>query len=107
MGLFGNKKKVTGTYFGEPLFEDDPVNYEQALAYLVGLSDEDYVKVMDVAGIHRKAYKDSQAVLGEPVEPTTFINPPEPTPAPGEVAAPDFLDDIAPEKPKPKKVEVQ
>lgn len=104
MGIFGKKKKVTGTYFGEPIFEDDPVSYEQVLGYLVGLSDDEYKQVTQVAEIHRKAYLDSQAVLGEPVEPSTFINPPVPETPTDE---PNFLDDDELTNKPGKKIKVQ
>jgi hypothetical protein len=96
MSLFGNKKQPLPDLITESDFED-VANYNSALSFLVGLSDDDYKKVINVADIHRKAYQESAAVLGIANDPTTFINPPEPT-APAD--EPDFLDEIAkPDKP--------
>lgn len=77
MSLFGNKKRELPDLLTEADFAD-AASYESALNYLVGLSDEEYKQVIQVAEIHRKAFADSAAVLGTPNEPTTFINPPEP-----------------------------
>lgn len=115
MGLFGkNDKKELPPLMTEADFYD-VANYDSALNYLIGLSDEEYGKVTQVAAIHRKAYQDAAAVLGTPNEPTTFINPPEP-PAP----EPNFLDDdellktpnghigvVTEKKPKATKVNVK
>ena len=90
MSLFGNKKQPLPDLITEADFED-VANYNSALSFLVGLSDDDYKKVCSVADIHRKAYQESAAVLGTANEPTTFINPPEPA-AP--VDEPNFLDDL-------------
>jgi hypothetical protein len=98
MGLFGNKKQSAPALFTEADF-DEVANYSSTVAYLEGLSIEEYAKVLKVVGIRRKAIEDCAAALGEKLEPTTFINPPEP-----EIAAdePDFLDHIAADKSKPK-----
>lgn len=98
MSLFGNKKQPMPDLITEADFED-VANYNSALSFLVGLSDDEYKKVTEVAGIHRKAYQESAAVLGIENEPTTFINPPEPETAADE---PNFLDDIGDDKPKSK-----
>lgn len=98
MGLFGNKKQPLPDLM-TPADYEDVANYNSALSYLIGLSDDEYKKVINVADIHRKAYQDSAAVLGVANEPTTFINPPEPTEPEDE---PNFLDDLADEKPKSK-----
>lgn len=102
MSLFKRKKPVVGTYFGEPLYNDEPANYDSAVAYLEGLSIEDYAKVLKVAGICRQANEDCAAALGVPLEPTTFINPPEPAEPSDE---PEFL--TGDEKSKPKKIAVK
>lgn len=99
MGLFRNKKPALPDLITQADF-DDVANYGSALSYLIGLSDEDYKKVTQVAEIHRKAYQDAAAVLGDPNEPTTFINAPEPELEP--TPEPDFLDDLINDKPKSK-----
>lgn len=97
MGLFSTKKKELPPLMTAADF-DEVAHYESALGYLVGLSDEEYKKVCDVAAIHRKAFQESAAVLGQPNEATTYINPPEPATEPAD--EPNFLDEIASEKPK-------
>lgn len=98
MGLFGKQKKELPPLMTAADF-DEVANYESALSYLVGLSDEEYQKVIKVADIHRKAYQEAAAVLGTPNEPTTFINTPEPEQPADE---PNFLDDLADDKKKSK-----
>lgn len=107
MGLFGNKDKKELPPLMTAADFVDVANYDSALNYLVGLSDDEYKKVINVADIHRKAYQESAAVLGTPNEPTTFINPPEPELPPAD--EPNFLDELADEKPKskPKKITVK
>lgn len=97
MGLFGKKSndEPTAHWLDDV---QEPANYDEALSYLVGLSDEEYKQVTQVAEIHRKALQESAAVLGRANEPTTFINQPEPANAPDD--EPDFLE--MPEKAKPK-----
>lgn len=101
MSLFGKKKVELPPLITEADF-DEVANYDGALNFLVGLSDDEYNKVTQVAAIHRKAYQESAAVLGIANEPSTFINPPEPPAAP----EPEFLVDDEP-KAKGKKVEVK
>lgn len=92
MKLFGKEKKELPALFSEAeLMQPEVANYESALNYLIGLSDEEFDKVIKVAGFHRKAYQESAAVLGTPNEATTFITPPEPAAAPT-----SFLDDDEP-----------
>lgn len=62
----------------DPTIEDQAVNFNTVLEWLVGLSEDDYAKVVKVADIHRKAYIEHCEALGETPEPSTFINPPEP-----------------------------
>lgn len=101
MGLFGNKKQPLPDLM-TPADYEDVANYDSALSYLIGLSDDEYKKVIEVAGIHRSAYQQSAAVLGTANEPTTFINPPTPEVEP--LPEPNFLDDdeIKPTKPAKK-----
>lgn len=113
MSLWGNKKKELPPLF-TPAELAEPVvgNYESSLNYLIGLSDEEFDKVIKVAGFHRKAYQESAGVLGTPNEPTTFITPPEPAEQPGSFLDDDepleFLDDEKPKaKARNKKIEVK
>lgn len=91
MSLFGNKKKELPPLMTEAeiMSLGEVANYESALNYLIGLSEEEFDKVIKVAGFHRKAYQESAGVLGTPNEPTTFINPLEQA----ETAEPEFLED--------------
>lgn len=76
MGLFGKKKREL-----PPLISDEElfpiVDYDSVLEWLVGLSEKDFVKVGEVATIHRKALEESAKILGKPNEPTTFIDDPK------------------------------
>lgn len=106
MSLFRNKKPNLPDLISAADF-DEVANYESALSYLIGLSDDDYAKVCKVAEIHRKSYQEAAAVLGEPNEPTTFIKLPEDSvldPATAESIA-DTLLETEP-KPRGKKVKV-
>lgn len=94
MSLFRNKKPALPDLITQADF-DDVASYGSALTFLIGLSDDDYTKATKVAEIHRKAYQDAAAVLGDANEPTTFINPPELELPPDE---PDFLSDDKPKK---------
>lgn len=93
MSLFKKDKKVLPPLMTEADF-DEVGNYDSTLKYLLGLSDDDYKKVIQVADIHRKANLDAAAVLGVANEPTTFIDQKS-----GKSEAlenePDFLDEIS------------
>lgn len=99
MGLFGKQKRELPPLMTAADF-DEVGNYESSLAYLCGLSDAEYKKVIEVSGIHRKALQDSANVLGQPLEPTTFITEPEPVSEPTD--EPNFLDDLVDDKKKSK-----
>lgn len=101
MDLFRRKKKVTGTLYGDPIFAEDPVNYDQVLEYLVGLSAEDYKIICETAAIYRQADATAAKIHGRKLEPTTFITPPEPK---HDADAPNFLDDEPVKKPHQIKV---
>lgn len=96
MGLFGKEKKQLPDLITQADF-DEVANYSSTIAYLEGLSIEDYAKVLKVAGIRRKANEDCAEALGVPMMATTSINPPD-THADDE---PDFLD-MLDDKPKSK-----
>lgn len=79
MGIFGNKdksEKLGSLFDDEELVAEAAVDYNSALDWLTGLSDEDYKKVCTVAEIYRKAQQDAAEALGVVNEPTTFIKPP-------------------------------
>lgn len=82
-----------------PLISDEElINYNSVLDWLVGLSADDYKKVCAVAQVYREADQKAAAELGIANEPSTFIHPPEPE----EMPEPNFLDELT-ETPKPKK----
>lgn len=78
MGIFGNKDKALPSLFETDELEQDApaVDYNSALDWLTGLSDEDYKKVCTVAEIYRKAQAEAAEALGIENTPTTFITVP-------------------------------
>lgn len=72
MGLFGKQRKVLPELL-PPSEYDEVANYNAAMAFLEGLSPQDYAKVLEVANIRRKALQDEAAALGVENEPTTYI----------------------------------
>ena len=78
MGIFTNKERQSNVpplaLDDEP--SDDPVNYNNVLDYLVGLSDDEFEKIKKVASIYRKANKDASEALGVENEPSAFISNP-------------------------------
>lgn len=78
MGIFGNKDKALPSLFRDDELEPQAVavDYNSALDWLTGLSDEDYKKVCTVAEIYRKAQADAAEALGVENTPTTFITVP-------------------------------
>lgn len=75
------------------------INFDQVLEYLVGLSDQEYAQVCDVAQIYRRADQEASTALGNKSEPTTFINPPVAPETRDETL--DFMDFLT-DDPKPK-----
>ena len=81
MGIFNRNDKP-----GEPLHVKEPgsiwavpptlVNYETVLDYLVGLSNDDYKVINEVAVIYRKANAEAAKAQGIENEPTSFIKQP-------------------------------
>lgn len=108
MGIFDRKKKSTLTELPAVLTkEDDPVNYNSVLDYLVGLSRAEYDKLQKVSVIYRNANKDAAKILGVKDEATVELQPPKPSDeeidkALDDSLAGDFIDDD-PEPPKPTK----
>lgn len=93
--------------------EDNPVNYDSVLDYLVGLDGKEYDKLLKVAVIYRDANKSAAKVLGVKDQPTTKLKSDTPTDEEMDDALdqllethPDDLKDAiinAPEKPEVKK----
>lgn len=94
MGLFdkmGSAPKKPALRFEEDDNTLEPTGYNQVIDYLVGLSDEDFQKVLKVAEIYRKANADALEALEIENKPTTFIIDPDADIA--EEDTDDFLDD--------------
>lgn len=101
------------TELPEILKPEDPVNYNSVLDYMVGLSDKDYKKLTGSAEVYRKANKDVAKIVGVKDEPTHELMPPKPSEEQVDAdldnlleaddLAGSFLDDDAPEAPKPIK----
>lgn len=68
MGIFTKTKKVEVV--------EQPANYNTALDYLIGLSVDEYAKVVKVAEEYRKTNAVAAGILGVANEPTTFIHEP-------------------------------
>lgn len=93
--------------------DDNPVNYDSVLDYLVGLDAREYDKLLKVAVIYRDANKSAAKVLGVKDQPTTKLKSDTPTDEEMDNALdgllethPDDLKDAiltAPEKPEVKK----
>lgn len=82
MGIFDRKRKVEDlpSLFapGELMPHESPIEYEQVLEYLVGLSDQDFTTITQVAVVYRTADTECAKIMGKKsVKPTTFINPPD------------------------------
>ena len=74
------KQERHSKYYGEDILDESdkqtPTSYEDTQDYLVGLSDAEFTKVVEVATICREANTKANAALGVENEPTTFIFPP-------------------------------
>ncbi len=73
--MFGLNKKREKQPVELPPFmaEQDPVNYDSVLDYLVGLDGKEYDKLLKVAVIYRDANKSAAKVLGVKDQPTTTL----------------------------------
>lgn len=92
--------------------QEDPVNYNSVLDYLVGLSKREYDKIIKVSVIYREANVAAAKVLGVKDEPTTTLKDESPADEAIEEALDEALeaeggliiDEDAPLEPeKPKK----
>lgn len=102
MGLFNKNNLKDTADLITPADYDEVGNFSSSTAYLQGLSDDEYAKVLKVSEIRRQADKDCAIALDETLEPSTFIYPKEVEPAPP--SEPNFLDDLEMDM-KPKKVD--
>ncbi len=68
MGIFTKTKKVEVV--------EQPANYNTALDYLIGLSTDEYAKVVKIAEEYRQTNAVAAGILGVSNEPTTFIHEP-------------------------------
>lgn len=68
MGIFTKTKKVEVV--------EQPANYATALDYLIGLSVDEYAKVVRIAEEYRKTNAVAAGILGVKNETTTFIHEP-------------------------------
>lgn len=68
MGIFKKNKAVEVV--------EQPANYNTALDYLIGLSADEYAKVVKVAEEYRRTNAVAAGILGTANEPTTFIHEP-------------------------------
>lgn len=73
MSIFGNRKKKQVEIPAVLQQQENPVNYNSVLDYLVGLSKQEYDKMFKVSGIYRNANKEAAKVLGVKDEPTTQL----------------------------------
>ncbi len=96
--FFSKRKTPKQTIFKD---ETPQTTYEQVVEYLEGLSTAEYIKVIEVADIYRKANDDAAKALKTENKPTTFIDPPSDT------LDTDFLDDMLPADSEPKKVGIE
>lgn len=72
MGIFSKKKPVILSDL-DLTEEDNNINFNVVLEYVIGLSIYDYNKLFKVSGIYRAANRDAAKALGVKSEPTTSI----------------------------------
>lgn len=79
--MFGLKKRETQPVElpAALMADDNPVNYDSVLDYLVGLDGKEYDKLLKVAIIYRDANKSAAKVLGVKDQPTTKLKDEKPT----------------------------
>ena len=69
MGIFNKNNKLVEAV-------DQPANYNTALDYLIGLSAEDFAKVVKIAEAYRQTDYVAAGILGIENKPSTFIKKP-------------------------------
>lgn len=81
--MFGNlfkKREAQPVELPAALMADDnPVNYDSVLDYLVGLDNKEYDKLLKVAVIYRDANKSAAKVLGVKDQPTAKLKDDKPS----------------------------
>lgn len=94
-----NKKRELPPLLDEEIEIAQRVDFESAISWLVGLSDDDYKTTIKVANHWRKADKEACKLQGTAYEPTTFII----DPIMDELVTTDpFIADIIEKKPSKK-----
>lgn len=76
---FTKRKKEQSAQLSQVLEPEDPVNYNSVLDYLVGLSRQDYDKLLKVSNVYREANKTAAKILGVKDDPTTQLKGEKPT----------------------------
>lgn len=79
MDLFKRKKKQEVVLAPALMHEENPVNYSSVLDYLVGLSKEEYDKLIKVTTIYRDANRKAATILDVEDQPTTQLVEPKPS----------------------------
>lgn len=72
--LLKRHKKPSEPLWAEGELKELAVNFESVSEWLLGLSETDYAKVLQVIGIQRKANDETAKILGGKFAPTTFID---------------------------------
>lgn len=74
MGFFRKGREFDRGLINE--IDYSPISFEQALEYLIGLSDKEFDQTFAIAETYRKADQAAAEALGTEKEPRSFINPP-------------------------------
>lgn len=99
--MFGRRKKQElPPLISDEELADECVNFNSVVAWLNGLSDAEFKKVINVVQIYRAGDVKVAKELEVENTPTTFINPPEPEAQLEPDFISDLLDDDQAEKPK-------
>lgn len=78
MKIFNRKDKLV-TLPAVLMAQEDPVNYNSVLDWLLGLSDKDYKVMLEVVEVYRSANKTSAKLLKVKDAPTTTLATLKPT----------------------------
>jgi hypothetical protein len=97
MGIFSKQRKTSIQLPDVLTKQDDPVNYNSVLDYLVGLSRPDYEKLAKVSAIYRNANKEAARILGIEDAATVTLREVKPSDAEIDGALDDALNDNGPE----------
>lgn len=97
--MFG-KRQTGKVELPDILDQENPVNYDSVLDWLLGLSEKDYKKMLEVVAIYRTANKDATKVLKLKPEATTQLIPTKMTEEETENALDELLIATDPDKTK-------